>query len=509
MDEKVFYVTTPIYYVNDVPHIGHAYCTMAADILARFWRQRGRKVFFLTGTDEHGQKVQKAAEAKGLSPKDHCDQMVEPFKALWERLNITNDEFIRTTERRHEEVVQKVFQKLYEKGDIYKGAYEGWYCVHEETYYPSSQIIDGKCPECQRPVQWLKEEAYFFACSRYQEKLLKHLEEAPDFIMPSFRYNEVKSFVESGIEDVCVSRNAQKVSWGIPVPFDPNHVVYVWFDALLNYLTGAYYLQDEEKFRSIWPADIHLIGKDILRFHAVIWPAMLLALELPLPRHIFATGFWTLGGEKISKSKGLVINPDALVKKYGNDAVRYFFFREISLGADGEFTEESLVRRLNFDLANDLGNFIHRTGNLFVRFSDGKVPTPGELTSRELEIEKTALEVERKLPELMSELKIKESLEEIWQLIREANRYVDQTSPWNLKDDHPEYLGTVLYTIAELWRWISLFIHPFLPQASEEIRRRLSLERDELFLTDGLRSNRLKPGLLVKGGPPLFPRRKE
>ncbi len=508
MGEKKFYITTPIYYVNDVPHIGHAYCTLAADILARFWRQRGKKVFFLTGTDEHGQKVQKAAEAKGLSPKEHCDQMVKPFKELWKKLNITNDDFIRTTEKRHEEVVQKVFQKLYEKEDIYKGAYEGWYCVHEETYYLPSQIVEGKCPECHRPVQWLKEEAYFFACSSYQQKLLKHLEENPDFIMPAFRYNEVKSFVEAGIEDVCVSRSAQKLSWGIPVPFDPNHVIYVWFDALLNYLTGAYYLQDEEKFQSIWPADVHLIGKDILRFHAVIWPSMLLALDLPLPKHIFATGFWTLGGEKISKSKGLVIDPNALVDEYSNDAVRFFFFREISLGADGEFTEEAIIRRLNFDLANDLGNFIHRTANLFVKLSDSRVPEPGEFTSLEEEIESTAYQIEKKLPSLMSELKIKESIEEIWVLIKKANRYVDQTSPWSLKSDNPGYLNTVLYIIAELWRLISIFIEPFLPQASQEIQRRLGLSENKLSMGDVLKSGKIQPGLQIKSGLPLFPRRK-
>lgn len=507
MKKKNFYLTTPIYYVNDVPHIGHAYCTLAADILARFWRQRGEKVFFLTGTDEHGQKVQKAAQAKGLSPKEHCDQMVEPFKALWEKLAISNDDFIRTTERRHEQVVQQVFLKLYKKGDIYKGAYEGWYCLHEETYYPSSQIVEGKCPECQRPVQWLKEEAYFFSCSAYQEKLLKHLEENPDFIMPSFRYNEVKSFVEGGVEDVCVSRSAKKLSWGIPVPFDSDHVIYVWFDALLNYLTGAYYLQDQEKFASIWPADFHLIGKDILRFHAVIWPSMLLALKLPLPKHIFATGFWTLGGEKISKSRGLVINPNTLIDEYGVDVVRYFFFREISLGADGEFTEESLKRRLNFDLANDLGNFIHRTSKLLASLSESKVPQPAEFTYQEKEIEKMAFKIEDQIVNLMKEVKIKESLEEIWQLIKRANRYVDQTSPWSLASENPGYLKTALYTIAELWRMISIFIEPFLPLTSKEIQRRLSLNDYQPDLPADLKLGKLEPGLLIKSGPPLFPRR--
>ncbi len=507
MKDKIFYLTTPIYYVNDVPHIGHAYCSLAADILARFWRQRKRKVFFLTGTDEHGQKVQKAAQARGLSPQEHCDQMVEPFKALWKKLYLSNNDFIRTTEKRHEKVVQQVFQKLYEKGDIYRGTYEGWYCFYEETYYPSSQIVEGKCPECQRPVQWLKEEAYFFACSRYQDRLLKHLEENPDFIMPSFRFNEVKSFVEAGVEDVCVSRSAKKLSWGIPVPFDPDHVIYVWFDALLNYLTGAYYFQDEGKFAQLWPADFHLIGKDILRFHAVIWPSMLFALELPLPKHIFATGFWTLGGEKISKSRGLVIDPNALIDEYGVDAVRYFFFREISLGADGEFTLESLERRLNFDLANDLGNFIHRTSKLFNKLSENRVPSPSGFTSQEKEVEKMAQEIESRLVSLMKELKFKESLEEIWQLIRKANRYVDQTSPWNLGGENSGYLKTVLYTIAELWRMIAIFIEPFLPLTSREIQTRLSLSDYQPDLPSDLRLGKLQPGLAVKSGPPLFPRR--
>jgi methionyl-tRNA synthetase len=507
---EIYYITTPIYYVNDVPHIGHAYCTLAADILAKFKKLEGKEVFFLTGTDEHGQKVEKSALERGLDPKEHCDQMVIPFKELWKRLKIDYDRFIRTTDEDHERVVQHIFQKLYEKGDIYPDYYEGWYCVHEETFYSPSEVKDENCPVCGRKVQWVKEKAYYFRCSKYQEALLKHFEENPDFVMPEFRKNEVVSLLKSGVKDVCVSRLREKVSWGIPVPFDEEHVIYVWFDALINYLTGAGYLFDEEKFRKVWPADVHLIGKDILRFHAVIWPSMLMALGIELPRHIFATGFWTLGGEKISKSKGIVIDPVELSDEFGVDAFRYFFFREISLGQDGEFTKEAMTRRINFDLANDLGNFIHRTQGLYEKYTEGRVPKWEKKTEREKEIELLTDSIRKEISELMERLSFKETLEKIWTLVRRANKYVDETAPWQLARGKDPYLFTVLFYIAEMSRIIAILISPFMPETAVKIWKQIGLDSNyKPNLHKDLVYGIFPVGAKVQKGEPLFPRRED
>jgi methionyl-tRNA synthetase len=503
---RKYYVTTPIYYVNDVPHIGHAYSTIAADTIARFKRLAGYEVLFLTGTDEHGQKVERAAKERELSPQKHCDQMVTPFKKLWKRFHIKYDDFIRTTEKRHEQVVQSIFSKLYEKGDIYKGFYEGWYCVYEETFYAQAELVEGRCPECGREVEWLKEESYFFRSSKYIPTLLAHLEKQPDFVRPDFRRNEVLQLIKSGVQDVSVSRTTFK--WGIPVPFDKKHVIYVWFDALINYLTGAGYLLDERRFSRFWPADVHIIGKDILRFHTITWPTMLLALGVPLPRQVFATGFWTLGGEKISKSRGVVIEPNALIDEFGADAIRYFLLREISFGLDGEFTREALIRRINDDLANDLGNLLHRSIPMFERYFNSSVPEAGSLTSLDRELQSVALETPSKVEQAMDRLDFREALVEIWKLIGRANKYIDEAAPWSLaKEGNQERLKTVMNTLIEAIRIVSILISPIMPETAEKIWTQLGLtDFERQTLKDAASWGRIKPGTKVSRGKPLFPR---
>jgi len=501
-----FYVTTPIYYVNDVPHVGHAYSTMAADTLARFYRGQGYEVFFLTGTDEHGQKVAKAAEERGLNPQEHVDQMVAPYKQLWKRLSICYDDFIRTTEPRHEKVVAAIFERLFQQSDIYAGKYEGWYCIFEETFYPESQLKDGNCPECGRPVKWISEESYHFKTSKFMPALLKHIKENPHFILPASRRNEVVSFIESGVQDVSVSRTAFK--WGVEVPYDKKHVVYVWFDALINYLSGIGYLQDEKKFNAFWPADVHIIGKDILKFHAVIWPAMLLALDLPLPKMVFAHGFLTLGGEKISKSRGKVIDPHELADDYSSDAVRYFFLREVTFGLDGEYTEDSLKRRLNFDLANDLGNLVHRSATMFAKFVGGKAPEASGNTELEDDLIGLATSRFSKVAALMPTLGFKEALEEIWELVRAANKYIDSAAPWRLaKEDDKGRLNTVMYTIAEVMRIVSLLISPFMPATAQKIADQLELGPiAKIPLAEAGEWGKIKAGASFKKEKALFPR---
>ncbi|MBI4744073.1 MAG: methionine--tRNA ligase [Actinobacteria bacterium] len=503
MKKKTFYVTTPIYYVNDVPHIGHAYCTVIADVIARFKRLCKEEVFFLTGTDEHGQKVEKAAASRNLSPQDHVDKMVVPFKELWQRFDISYDDFIRTTQPRHVKVVQSIFKQLYDQGDIYKGNYEGWYCVHEETFYLESQLADGKCPECGRQVEWIKEESYYFKTSKYQEKLLKHIEDNPDFIKPESRRNEVISFINSGVMDVCVSRTTFK--WGIPVPFDTDHIVYVWFDALINYLTGAGFMQDE-KFDYRWPADIHLLGKDIIKFHAVIWPSMLYALGIDLPEHIWTTGFWTLGKEKISKSKGLVINPNELADQFGVDAIRYFFLKEIPVGADGEFSHEALIKRVNSDLANDLGNLLHRTIPMIKKYCNGRIPLCNKLEPINEKQSKVFLEI----GSLINDLSLKTALETIWSdYVKAANKYIDDSAPWNLaKAGDKEKLDLVMYNLAECIRIIAVLIYPFMPKTAEKIWNQLGITdkiKDQKF-PDSCKWGGLKPDTEIVGGEALFPR---
>ncbi len=506
MSKNSYYVTTPIYYVNDVPHIGHAYSTIIADMLARYKRLSGYDVLFLTGTDEHGQKVEKAARERGRTPQQHCDLMVGPFKDLWEKLDISYDDFIRTTQERHIMVVQAIFQKLFDRGDIYKGFYEGWYCIHEETFYPESQLAEGCCPECGRPVEWLREESYYFRSSKYQDQLLQYIKDNPGFIKPDFRRNEVVSFIEGGVQDTSVSRTTFK--WGIPVPFDPDHVIYVWFDALINYLTGVGFLQDEEKTAKFWPADIHIIGKDIVRFHCVIWPMMLLSLGLPLPKQVLAHGFWMLGGAKMSKSTGVVVDPNRLIEEFGADSIRYFLLREIAVGLDGEFTQDALIRRLNGDLANDLGNLVHRTVAMMMKYFDGEIPEAGGLGPLEVSLKEEALGLQQVADEAINKTDIREALVQIWRVIGRANKYIDEAAPWALaREGQSEKLKTVMRTLLETIRVIAVLISPVMPETAEKIWDQLGqADFTSVTIEDSKRWDMLAPGTSVKKAAPLFPR---
>ncbi|MEN3186787.1 MAG: methionine--tRNA ligase [Atribacterota bacterium] len=464
--EKSFYVTTPIYYVNDVPHIGHAYTTCAADILARFHRLLGERVFFSTGTDEHGQKIEKAAQEVGLSPRELVDKVVVRFQELWKAMHIEYDVFIRTTFPEHEKVVRDFFLLLKGRGYVYKGEYEGWYCVPCETFWPESQLDERfVCPDCGRPLQRLREESYFFALSRFSEPLLRYFDEHPDFIMPESRYNEIYNFVRRGLKDQSISRTGLK--WGIQVPGDPEHTFYVWFDALINYITVAGFGRDEAQFSSLWPWTYHLVGKDILRFHAVLWPGMLLGAGLPLPRRIFAHGWWTVEGEKMSKSKGNVVDPYRVIAQYGVDRFRYFLMREVSFGLDGDFSEKALVERSNADLSDNFGNMVHRTLSMVLKYRNGVVQKPSAYEDREWE--ELLEDVKEKFFFSMERFAFAQALESVWRLVHFANRSIDQQAPWKMFKEGNKSLDRVLYRLLDCSRIVAVFVSPFMPSTATKL----------------------------------------
>ncbi len=503
---KTFFITTPIYYVNDVPHIGHVYTTVAADVLARYHRLCGNEVFFLTGTDEHGQKIEKAAQQNKETPQQLADRVVKRFQELWAKLQISNSDFIRTSEDRHKQRVREMFLRIQEQGDIYKGEYEDWYCVPCETFLTALQLEDERCPSCKRPVERIKEESYFFRLSKYQDSLLAHIQKHPDFIQPESRKNEVLRFVESGLKDLSISRTG--LTWGIPVPEDEGHVVYVWFDALLNYLSALGAL-DSETHQKFWPADVHLVGKDILRFHAVYWPAFLLSAGLPLPKKIFAHGWWTVDGEKMSKSKGNVVDPQSVLDQVGPDAFRYFLLREVSFGTDGDYSQEALLNRYNSDLANDLGNLLSRTLNMIQQYAGGRIPSPSDETSGP---KQAALEMPAKVEEAIQNLQFHRALAEIWKLVEEANRYIEESAPWKLaKDpDKKDQLDAVLYQCAETLRILSLYLYPFMPSTARRMVAQLGLNPARYFEPGALKQQgqwgNLAAGVEVQRGKGLFPR---
>ena len=470
MAKKTYYITTPIYYASGDLHIGHCYTTVICDAISRFKRMNGYDVFYLTGTDEHGQKVEQKAIKAGKTPKQYVDDVVDKIKDLWKLLDIKYDKFIRTTDDYHEKTVQKIMEKLLANGDLYKDAYEGWYCTPCESFWTESQLKDGKCPDCGREVKLMKEESYFFRLSKYQDRLVKYYEENPEFISPKSRMNEmINNFIKPGLKDLCVSRTSFK--WGIPLTFDTNHVVYVWVDALSNYITALGYLQEnDENFKKFWPADLHMVGKEIVRFHTIIWPAILMALDLPLPKQVYGHGWLLFGGDKMSKSKANVVDPHFLVERYGIDAMRYYLLREIPFGSDGTYTNEMLIKRINMDLANIYGNLVHRTLAMLEKYYGGVIPAPGPMTDLDEECKAMCEKLLEKCVEDIDKLDAPRALSNIMDVLARANKYIEETSPWTLdKNGDRERLGTVMYNLCEMIRVANVMLQPFITESPKKV----------------------------------------